>query len=139
MMKSIVAGWLGAGITFAVLDLLWLGIVAKPFYNSQLGELRAETVNIPAALAFYLIFVTGIMFFAVMPGVRAGSLWIAILYGAALGFLCYATYDLTNLATLRNWPLALSLVDIAWGTFLTAAASTGGMLAWRLVSGKESL
>lgn len=135
MLKTIIAGWLGIGLTFAALDLLWLGVIAKSFYNSQLGALRADDVNIPAAVVFYLIFVSGILFFAVMPGVRSGSLWTAILYGAALGFLCYATYDLTNLATLRNWPLPLSLVDIAWGTVLTATASAGGFLAWRWIEG----
>jgi len=135
MLKSLVVAWLGTGLAFAVLDLIWLTFVAQSFYRSQLGDLRAEVVNIPAAIAFYLVFVTGVVFFAVLPAAKEDSLWIAAGYGAFLGFLCYATYDLTNLATLRNWPVALTFVDLAWGTVLTAAASVGGLLAWRLAGG----
>ena len=136
MFKSLVVAWLGTGITFAVLDLIWLTFVAQNFYRSQLGELRADAVNIPAATAFYLVMVTGIVFFAVLPALKADSLWLAVGFGALLGFLCYATYDLTNLATLRNWPVALTFVDLLWGTLLTTAASAGGFLAWQLAGGK---
>ena len=139
MFKSLVVAWLGTGITFAVLDLIWLTFVAQTFYRSQLGELRADAVNIPAATAFYLVMVTGIVFFAVLPALKADSLWLAVGFGALLGFLCYATYDLTNLATLRNWPVALTFVDLLWGTLLTAAASAGGFLAWQLAGGKWPL
>ncbi len=136
MLKSILAGWFGAGLTFAVLDLIWLTFVAQSFYRAQLGDLRAETVNVPAAVAFYVVMITGILFFALVPAMKAQSLWIAVGYGALLGFLCYATYDLTNLATLRNWPVALTFVDLLWGSVLTAAASAGGYLAWQLVDGR---
>jgi len=136
MFKSLVVAWFGTGITFAVLDLIWLTFVAQTFYRSQLSELRADAVNILAATAFYLVMVTGIVFFAVLPALKADSLWLAAGLGALLGFLCYATYDLTNLATLRNWPVALTFVDLLWGTLLTAAASAGGFLAWQLAGGK---
>ena len=135
MLKTVIAGWAGIAIAFAIIDLIWLGRVADGFYRSQLGSLRADTVNIPAAIAFYLIIVTGILVFAVLPAVRAESVWTALGAGAFLGFLCYATYDLTNLVTLRNWPLLMTFVDLAWGTVLTAIASVAGYYAARAVSG----
>ncbi len=109
---------------FAVIDTLWLGVVARSFYQAGLGSLRAPEVNFAAAIAFYVVYTAGIAFFAVMPALRAGGLGTALLQGALFGFFCYATYDLTNLATLRDWPLRLTLVDLAWGTLLTAATAT---------------
>lgn len=132
MEKSVMMAWLGTGIVFAVIDLIWLTFVAQSFYRSQLGELRAETVNIWAATAFYLLMVTGTVIFAVLPGIRADNVWVAVGYGALFGLFCYATYDLTNLATLRNWPVLLTFVDLAWGCVLTACASAGGFFAARL-------
>lgn len=135
MLKTLIAGWAGIAVAFAIIDLIWLGRVADGFYRSQLGALRADSVNVPAAIAFYLIMVTGILVFAVMPAVRAESVWAALGAGAFLGFLCYATYDLTNLATLRNWPVLMTLVDLAWGTALTGMASVAGYFAARAASG----
>lgn len=135
MLKSVIAGWAGIGVAFAIIDLIWLGLIADGFYRNQLGALRAESVNIPAAIAFYLIMVTGILVFAVLPAVRAESVMAALGAGAFLGLLCYATYDLTNLATTRDWPLLMSLVDIVWGTMLTAIASVAGYYAARAAAG----
>jgi len=135
VIKSALAAWLGTAIPFAIIDLIWLRLVAQGFYRAQLGDLRSDTVNFPAATAFYLIYVSGVVFFAVMPALRADNIWQAGMYGALLGFLCYATYDLTNLATLRNWPLGLTVVDIIWGSLLTAVAAMGGVFVWRVFAG----
>lgn len=103
---------------FFIIDMLWLGYVARNFYKSQLNDLLSPEVNWPAAFIFYFIYIIGIIFFAVRPGLEAGSLARTCVLGALFGFFTYATYDLTNLATLRNWPLAVVVVDIAWGTLL---------------------
>jgi uncharacterized membrane protein len=134
-MKTIVYGWLATGITFAVLDLVWLGLVANGFYRGQMGDLRADTINLGAAILFYLIMVSGILVFAVLPAARTADVWLALGGGALFGFVCYATYDLTNLATLRSWPVLLTLVDLAWGTTLTAVAALAGFWAVRFAAG----
>ena len=116
---------------FLVIDLLWLGVIAKNFYMKHLAPFFADRVNWPAAFIFYILFVAGILIFAVMPAVEKQSLPRAVVYGALFGFFTYATYDLTNLATLRNWPVAIVIVDILWGTFLCAAVGLAGYLAAR--------
>ncbi len=119
---------------FAVIDTLWLGVVAKGFYSSELGSLRAPEIKLGAAIAFYLVYALGIVVFAVMPAVRAESVATALLMGGLFGFFAYATYDLTNLATLKDWPLRMSLVDIAWGTLLTAGTAAISSTAARYVA-----
>lgn len=114
---------------FLVLDLSWLGIIAKDFYRSSIGHLMADSFNIPAATVFYLLYLVGVIVFAVSPGVDAQSLGKTAALGALFGFFCYATYDLTNLATLKDWPVPMSLVDMAWGTFLTSVVASAGYLA----------
>lgn len=132
-MSQHLIGAIGVAIAFAAIDLLWLGVIAKPFYSAQLGDLRADQFNIPAAIGFYVMIVAGVTIFALKPAFAEGSLMTAATYGALFGFFAYATYDLTNLATLRNWPVALTFVDMVWGTFLTsAAASSGYLLASKL-------
>ncbi len=103
---------------FFAIDMIWLGYAARNFYKTQLNHLLSPEVNWPAAFTFYFIYIVGILFFAVRPGLEAGSLARTCVFGALFGFFTYATYDLTNLATLRNWPLAVVVVDIAWGTLL---------------------
>jgi len=108
------------------LDLLWLGVIMKDFYRANLGHLMGEGVVWGAAIASYLIFAAGLMYFAVLPS----HTWLkAALLGALFGALCYATYDLTNHATLKNWPLAVTLIDIVWGAFLSGVAATAGYFA----------
>lgn len=109
---------------FFAIDMIWLGVVAKKFYADQLGDLLTKNVNWIAAVSFYLLFIFGIIYFAVLPGIEKGSLRTVLINGALFGGLAYATYDLTNLATLKNWPTALVFVDIAWGIVLTATVGT---------------
>jgi uncharacterized membrane protein len=105
---------------FFAIDLVWIGVVARDFYRRALGHLLSAQVNWAAAILFYLVFIAGIVFFAVRPALEAGSAARALTYGALLGFLAYATYDLTNQATMRDWPILVTVVDLAWGTVLTA-------------------
>ena len=110
------------------LDVLWIGIVARPLYARGIGHLMAEHPNFVAATAFYLLYAIGLMAFVVLP--RASGAWqMAAAWGAAFGFMAYMTYDLTNMATLRDWPLALSFIDVAWGCVATGVAATAGKLA----------
>ena len=109
---------------FFAIDMAWLGFVANGFYQQQIGHLLSATVNWPVAIAFYLLFLIGLLIFVIAPAVEAKSLLQAVIFGALFGFFTYATYDLTNWATLRDWPMLVSLVDMAWGTFLSAAVAS---------------
>lgn len=113
-------------LVFFAIDILWLGVIAKKLYNKYLRRLLAPKVNWAAAIIFYLIFIVGIFYFAIVPAVEASSLEDALLKGALFGFFTYATYDLTNLATLRGWPIRIVFIDIIWGCILTASVSTAG-------------
>jgi len=119
---------------FLVVDFVWLGIVARSFYRSQMGSLMASPIVWWAAILFYLLSVAGIVWFAVMPAIDGGGWTKALLLGAAFGFFTYMTYDLTNLATLRGWPVTLAVVDIAWGTVLCATVATVGYLIGSRIS-----
>ena len=119
-------------VVMAVFDGIWLTLVARNFYRDNLGPLLGEATNWPPAIAFYVIYTIGAWFFATQPGVDDGSAITAALRGAAFGFVAYATYDLTNHATLRNWPPIVTFVDMAWGTLLTAAVA--GIAAWITLS-----
>lgn len=120
---------------FILLDLLWLGVVMKDFYRGKLGHLLSPEVNWYAAAAFYIIFTLGLYYFAVHQGLSRQSLMIAIVSGALFGFFAYATYDLTNMATLKHWPLSVTLVDIAWGTALGAFVAWAGYVMNRFFLG----
>ncbi len=122
-------------VVFFAIDIIWLGVIAKNLYNKYLGKLLAPKVNWTAAMIFYLLFIVGIFYFAIVPSVEAASLEDAILEGALFGFFTYATYDLTNLATLRGWPIRIVFIDIIWGSFLTASVSTAGfyIMNWLMV------
>lgn len=111
---------------FVLIDLVWLGFVAKDFYRMSIGHLMGGGFNVSAAVAFYVIFIAGLVFFAVNPALEAGDWQRAAYLGAAFGFFAYATYDLTNLATLKDWPVSLALADLAWGTALSGIAAAIG-------------
>lgn len=113
---------------FLGIDAIWLTQVAPGFYRSQIGHLMAETPNMIAAGIFYLLYIGVLVYFVVEPAVRAGTVKDALLRGALFGLVTYATYDLTNLATLRDWPLLVTVVDLVWGTILTAATAAASVL-----------
>lgn len=107
---------------FFAIDMVWLGVVASNFYKTQLGSLMGP-INWPAAIIFYLVFLVGLTFFAIYPAVLKNSLLTAAILGGLFGFFTYGTYDLTNLATLKGWPLTVTIVDMIWGTILGASVA----------------
>ena len=111
------------------LDFLWLSNTSIPLYHRDLGPLLADNPNMTVAVIFYLIFIVGILIFAVRPALASGDWRTAALYGALFGFFAYATYDLTNFATMKVWTLRVTLLDIAWGTFLTGTVASAASLA----------
>ncbi len=108
---------------FFAIDMLWLGIVARGFYRRQLGFLLSPKVNWAAAFLFYFLFIVGLLVFAVRPAVAAGAPHQALWLGGLLGLICYATYDLTNLATIKDWPVIVTVIDLVWGTVLGGVVS----------------
>lgn len=127
VLKLLALYWLTLPVFF-VIDMFWLGIVARGFYRRQFGNLLAPQFNWTAAVAFYLLFIAGILVFAVAPGLKRESLTHAVMLGALFGLISYATYDLTNLATLRGWPLPLTIVDMLWGALLSALVSAASFM-----------
>ena len=118
--------YLSAAIVFLPLDVAWLTLVARDFYRSRLGDFLLEQPRWAAAIGFYVVYLAGIVVFAMLPAAAQGSWRTALVNGALLGLFAYATYDLTNLATARGFSTAVALVDIVWGMVLTAAAATLG-------------
>ena len=116
---------------FFGIDMIWLGFVAKGFYRNNLGHLLRSDVNWSAALVFYLLYIGGILIFATMPALEKNSLYQAVTLGGLFGFFAYATYDLTNMATLKDWPLNVVIVDIIWGIVLTASVAAASFLIGR--------
>lgn len=122
-------------VVFLAIDFVWLSQVGRRFYAPRLGDLLMDRPNLAASAAFYLVYVVGVVFFAVMPALRGEAFATALLHGALFGFFAYATYDMTNYATLRNWPLPVAMLDIAWGTVLTGVSAAAGYYGTRLVTG----
>ncbi len=123
--------YLATIIAGLAIDSIWLGLVARNLYKNHLGHLLAEQPNWYAAVAFYLIFTAGVVVFAIAPALSTGSPWKALALGGFLGLVTYATYDLTNHATIKNWPWMITLIDLAWGTFFTATISCVGYYVGR--------
>ena len=111
---------------FVICDMAWLGTMASRLYRPTLGDIMLANVNLPAGVAFYLIYPIGLVIFAILPALRSGSVTEAVVYGALFGCFTYLTYDLTNQATLRNWTTQLTLIDVAWGTVLGGTAAAAG-------------
>ena len=124
--------YFGIYITFLIalvaIDLVWLLGVAKNVYREQMGDLMASEPKLIAGLAFYLIYALGVCIFVILPAISKQSLVYALQYGALFGFFCYMTYDLTNLAVVRNFPTQLAFIDMAWGSFVTAICA--GLAYW---------
>lgn len=130
-MKRLLLACAGTALTMLAADLVWLGLIATPLYRQGIGHLMAEQPRWAAALLFYAVYSAGLVMFAVKPNAQRSS-WRPTASTAALfGFFAYATYDLTNLATLRGWPIGLSFADIAWGCGVSALAASAGRLAMR--------
>lgn len=130
---KILSGYLLTSVVFFIIDMIWLGLIAKNFYAKSLEGFLSDQVNWPAAIIFYFIFIAGISFFAIYPAVEKNSLQLAVIYGLLFGFFTYSTYDLTNYATLNNWPLKVVLVDIAWGSILSGMVSVSGFFIVRYI------
>ena len=135
-MPNAIAIYAAGLISFLALDAIWLGTMVPRLYKPAMGELVADPFQPLPAVAFYLIYAAGLAYFAIQPALVSGKWSTALIAGAALGFVAYATYDLTNQATLAAWSWHLTLVDIAWGTALTGLAATAGYLAARRVRGR---
>ncbi len=108
---------------FLAIDMVWLIFVAKSFYAQQIGFLLKTNVNWPAAIIFYLLFIVGLVVFVIIPALEKNSWSYALFFGALFGLVTYATYDLTNLATMKNWPVLITVVDLAWGMTVAASVS----------------
>jgi uncharacterized membrane protein len=118
--------------TFLAIDALWLGLVASDFYDRHIGGLLKTDVNWVAALLFYLVFIAGLVVFVIIPAIEKSSKSRALMLGAFFGFVCYATYDLTNLAVAKDWPVIVTVVDLVWGAVI------GGVVSWvTVVVGKR--
>jgi uncharacterized membrane protein len=137
----LVIAYLSTLLIFVGIDMVWLTWVGGPVYRSLLGDILLPTVRMAPAFVFYLIYPVGLVLYAVQPNLTSGSLLAAAIAGALFGFFTYATYDLTNFATLRNWPLTVTLMDIGWGMVLGAVAAaaatlvTGTLASWLGVTG----
>ena len=116
--------YLIALVIFVIIDGIWLGFIAKDLYRKELGHLLASNPNWTSAVIFYLLFLVGLVYFVINPGIEKESIMTVVISGALFGLLTYATYDLTNLATLKEWPLKITIIDLIWGTSLSTIVST---------------
>jgi uncharacterized membrane protein len=134
-MKIILTSYVVTALVFLAIDAVWLTLAADLLYRPLLGDKLLAQFKLAPAAIFYLIYIAGIVMLAILPAFRARRGNLALLNGAALGFVAYATYDLTNQATLTDWPVIVTVADMIWGTFLTATASLAGYVAARRVGG----
>ncbi|WP_338721830.1 DUF2177 family protein [Devosia sp. XK-2] len=128
------AAYGGTALVFFTLDMLWLTVLGIGFYRAEIGALLLERPNLVPAVLFYLFYVAGLVGFAVLPALNAGSWVWALVAGVALGLIAYGTYDMTNLATLRGWSLNISLIDLCWGGLLSGVSALAGYWVARLTS-----
>ena len=119
---------------FFAIDIIWLGFVARTFYRSHLGFLMAQDVNWLPAIIFYLLFIIGIVVFVLVPGLKEDSLKTTLVRGALFGLITYSTYDLTNHATVKDWPVIVTVVDLVWGIVLTLSVSLVGFIAGKWIN-----
>ncbi len=131
---SWIAAYIAAAVTFLALDALWLGVVAQKLYQREFGPMLLEKPNMTAAAAFYALYLVGVVVFAVKPALEAGGWTRALLQGALFGLVAYATYDLTNLATLKGFPVRVVAPDLVWGMVVTSVAALAGYAAASRIS-----
>ncbi len=115
--------FLVTALVFLLIDIVWLAFISPKLYKANIGHLMSDKVNFIAAGVFYLLYVGALLYFVIDPAIASASVWQGIWRGAFLGLVMYATYDLTNLATLKDWPLKITIIDLIWGTFITSATS----------------
>ncbi|MEY3703434.1 MAG: hypothetical protein RLZZ561_1054 [Pseudomonadota bacterium] len=137
MLTRYALGYLLTGLSFALIDSIWLRTMYTRLYQPEIGELLGG-LRLGPAIAFYLLYIGGMMWFAVGPALANGRWQTALVQGAVLGFMCYATYDLTNFATLKIWSMKVTLLDILWGTVLTGSASLAGWAATQAILGRSA-
>ena len=137
MLTRYALGYLLTGLSFALIDSIWLRTMYTRLYQPEIGELLGG-LRLGPAVAFYLLYIGGMMWFAVGPALANGRWQTALVQGAVLGFMCYATYDLTNFATLKIWSMKVTLLDILWGTVLTGSASLAGWVATQAILGRSA-
>jgi len=125
-MTTMIAAYLSTLVAFVLVDFMWLSTMAARLYRPILGDVLAPSVNFVPAITFYLLYPIGIVAFAILPALKSGGISAALTYGAMFGFFTYATYDLTNHATLRNWAWQITLLDVAWGSILACFAAAVG-------------
>ena len=130
-MKTYGIAYVTTGLVFLAIDAIWLTLAAQRLYRPLMGDMLVENFRLMPAMLFYFIYIAGIVVFAIVPALASDKWTTAASYGAFLGLFAYATYDLTNQATLKDWPLAVTVADLCWGTFLTAVAATAGFLLTR--------
>ena len=116
--------YLIALVTFVIVDGIWLGVISKNLYKKELGHLLSSNPNWIAAIIFYLLFLGGLIYFVINPGIEKESIKVLLISAALFGLMTYATYDLTNLATLKEWPVKITVIDLIWGTTLSTVVST---------------
>lgn len=131
MIMKTATAFIATGLGFAAIDSIWLITMSTRLYKPEIGELMAENFRLGPAIVFYLLYITGILVFAVQPALASGKWQTALVQGALFGFFCYMTYDMTNYATLKVWSLKVTILDLMWGTFLTGSAATVGLLVTR--------
>lgn len=129
-MNKYVATYAATALLLLALDLLWIGVLAKALYQNGIGHLMAAEPRLGVAALFYALYALGLVLFVVAPQGASGSWTSTLVHGALFGLVAYATYDLTNLATLKDWPVGLSLLDMGWGALVSCAAAAAGKLAW---------
>jgi uncharacterized membrane protein len=129
--KAYGIAYIATGLVFLAVDAVWLTFAAQRLYRPLMGDMLVENFRLVPAVLFYLVYIAGIVVFAISPAFATERWTTATSYGALLGFFAYATYDLTNQATLRNWPVSVTIADLCWGTLLTAFAATMGFLITR--------
>ncbi len=130
-MRRYLVAYLATAVVFVLLDAAWLGVIAQKLYRQEIGALLLDRPRWAPAVAFYLIYLAGVVLFAVRPALASGRLGEALVMGALFGFIAYATYDLTNLATLKGFSMKVVVADLAWGAFVSASAASAGLLAAR--------
>ena len=130
-MRLYLVSYVSAAVCMLAFDVVWLSLTAQPLYRPALGDMLRTNVNIAPAGLFYLLYVLGIVFFGVLPALKTADWTTAAINGAMLGLVAYATYDLTNQATLVRWSTTITIIDLCWGTFLTAVSATAGFFGAR--------